>query len=373
MLNRESFLAAMMSVGIVLVGFGLLVPAPSAYAQTSKPESNTPLQVVTKPLEPFVFISNDGNLSGFSIELWEVIAQDLGLEYEWVEVTKVTEQLAAVQDGSADVAIAGISMTPEREEVIDFSHPYFDAGLQIMTSAQPTVTPTSLIAMIFSPALFRVLGLGILTLLVMAHIIWLVERKSNENMPSSYLGGIWESLWWSLSTIATLEYGDKEKPDSIFKRLLAMAFVVFGIILIAQFTASITASLTVKQLTGVINGPTDLPGKRIGTVGGSTAAIYLEEVGIGYTSVEQIDAAYELLESDRLDAIVYDAPVLLYYAVNEGKGKVQVVGPIFNRETYGIALPTGSDFRESINNELLRLRQNGTYDQIYQKWFGRES
>jgi ABC-type amino acid transport substrate-binding protein len=264
-------------------------------------------------------------------------------------------------------------MTPEREQVIDFTHPYFDAGLQIMTSTKPSLTPASLYSIIVSPALMRILGLGFLTLLLMAHIIWLAERKSNGNMPKTYLSGIWESLWWSLSTIATLEYGDKEKPIGIFKRVMAMVFVVFGIILIAQFTASITASLTVEQLTGLINGPADLPGTRVATVNGSTAASHLESMGVSYTGVERIEDAYTLLESDRLDAVVFDAPVLLYYANNEGKGKVQVIGSIFKRETYGIALPTGSSLREPINNELLRLRQNGTYDQIYQKWFGQES
>lgn len=349
----------------------LLGLATVAYAQTSEPENPAPLQVVTKPLEPFVFVSEDGSLSGFSIELWDVIASDLGLDYEWVKVEKVTEQLAVVQDGSADVAIAGISMTPERELVIDFSHPYFDAGLQIMTTTRPSVTPGSLIAIIFSPALFRILGFGLLTLLVMAHVIWLVERKSSEDMPKAYLPGIWEALWWALNVIAIFEYGN-EKPHNIWKRLIAMTMIVFGIILIAQFTASITASLTVKQLTGVINSPADLPGKRVATVRGSTAANYLQEAGIKFTGVDQITAAYELLESDRVDAVVFDAPVLLYYAMNAGKGKVQVVGPTFQRETYGIALPTGSALREPINNELLRLRKNGTYDQIYQKWFGPE-
>jgi ABC-type amino acid transport substrate-binding protein len=64
--------------------------------------------------------------------------------------------------------------------------------------------------------------------------------------------------------------------------------------------------------------------------------------------------------------------VLLYYSINGGIGKVQVVGATFQREMYRIPLPTGSNLREPINNELLRLRQNGTYDQMYQKWFGRE-
>jgi polar amino acid transport system substrate-binding protein len=234
------------------------------------------------------------------------------------------------------------------------------------------LTPASLISVILSPALLRVLGLGLLTLVVMAHVIWLVERKNNEDMPRAYLPGIWEALWWSLNVIAIFEYGG-EKPRSHIKRLFAMMLVVFGIILIAQFTASITASLTVQQLTGVINGPADLPGKRIATVNGTTAASFLESNSVSFTGVERIEEAYDLLENGRIDGVVYDAPVLLYYSITRGKGKVQVVGSIFQRETYGIALPTGSPLRESINNELLRLRQNGTYDQIYLKWFGRES
>jgi ABC-type amino acid transport substrate-binding protein len=67
---------------------------------------------------------------------------------------------------------------------------------------------------------------------------------------------------------------------------------------------------------------------------------------------------------------VYDAPVLQYYAHTDGKGLVQVVGPIFREETYGIALPTGSSLRKPINESLLRMMQNGTYDSMYQKWFG---
>jgi ABC-type amino acid transport substrate-binding protein len=350
-------------------GAGILAVRIEALARAEA----TTLKVVTKPLEPFVIYQEDGELGGFSIELWEVIAQDLNLEYEWVKVEQVTEQLTAVQDGSADAAIAGISMTPEREQMIDFTHPYFDAGLQILTSAQPTLTPGSLFSVIFSPALLKVLGLGLLTLLAMAHLIWLMERGEDGNIPRAYLPGIWEALWWSLSTIATLEYGDKEKPRRVLKRLVAMVLVVFSIVLIAQFTASITASLTVQQLTGVINGPADLPGKRIGTVSGSTAADYLQRMSVSYTGVGRIEEAFDLLESGRLDAVVYDAPVLRYYAAHQGNGKVQVVGSVFKRETYGIALPTGSDLREPINNELLQLKQNGVYDQIYQKWFGSES
>ena len=62
--------------------------------------------------------------------------------------------------------------------------------------------------------------------------------------------------------------------------------------------------------------------------------------------------------------------VLLYFASHEGKGKVQVVGPIFRKENYGIVFPDKSPLRKRVNEALLKLSENGTYDQLYKKWFG---
>ena len=52
-----------------------------------------------------------------------------------------------------------------------------------------------------------------------------------------------------------------------------------------------------------------------------------------------------------------------------GKGKVQVVGSLFRKESYGIVLPVNSPYRKPINNALLTLQENGTYQELYEKWF----
>ena len=125
-----------------------------------------------------------------------------------------------------------------------------------------------------------------------------------------------------------------------------------------------------QQLNSSIQGPDDLPGRRVATVSGSTAADYLRSRGIPFTGVESIADAYPLLLAGEVDAIVYDAPVLRYYAVSEGRGTTEVVGAIFKPEKYGIALQQGSDLREPINEVLLELYQDGTLDTIYNRWFG---
>jgi len=328
-----------------------------------------PLRVVTMPLEPFVIEEGD-RLAGFSVDLWNAIADRLGMQYEWVKVETVEELLAAVQDGQADVGIAGISMTPEREQLMDFTIPVFNAGLRLMTSTSSDPSVPTLIGIIFSPALLKVFGLGILILLVMAHVIWLVERGSDPAIPRTYLPGIWESLWWSLAIISTHEYGVFEKTSSRFKRLLGMAVVVISIVLIAEFTASVTAALTVHQLSGTIHNESDLPGKQIATVRGTTGAAYLAGKHLNAIEVERIDDAYPLLEAGQVDAIVFDAPVLLYHAATKGQGTVQLVGPTLEDEYYGIALPAGSPLRKPINEVLLELMQDGTYTEIHNKWFG---
>jgi polar amino acid transport system substrate-binding protein len=49
---------------------------------------------------------------------------------------------------------------------------------------------------------------------------------------------------------------------------------------------------------------------------------------------------------------------------------VQVVGEVFQKQDYGIAFPTGSELREEVNRALLDIQEDGTYNRIYDRWFG---
>lgn len=129
-------------------------------------------------------------------------------------------------------------------------------------------------------------------------------------------------------------------------------------------------AMTVEQLRGGIQGSGDLPGKRAGTTVGSTAATWLKDHEVKPTEFQKIGEAYAALERGALDAVVFDAPVLLYHASHEGNGTVEVVGPIFKKENDGIVFPQGSALRKPINAALLKMREDGSYDALVQKWFG---
>ena len=68
--------------------------------------------------------------------------------------------------------------------------------------------------------------------------------------------------------------------------------------------------------------------------------------------------------------MVFDSPVLLYHASSAAKGTTRVVGPVFARQDYAIAVPIGSPYRKLINETPLKMAEDGKYEELRAKWFG---
>ena len=328
------------------------------------------LCVATRMVKPFVF-EEKGSLTGFSVDLWQEITKRMNVKSEFVVKPTVKELLASVNSHEAALGIAAISITAEREMQWDFSQPMFDGGLQILTSAQGAESSLlgNIVAGIFTRDFLVMIGIIIILLAVPAHIVFFLERRPNGGLVThrSYFPGIFEAAWWAAATLATQA---DQMPKSAAARIAAIIWMFTSVVFIAYFTAGVTSSPTLQQLRGDIKGPEDLPGKRVATVSGSTSLEYLRQHNVEVAEFARVEEGYQALQQDQADAVVYDAPVVLYYASHEGKGKVQVVGPIFRKENYGIVFPDKSPLRKRVNEALLKLSENGTYDQLYKKWFG---
>ncbi len=133
-----------------------------------------------------------------------------------------------------------------------------------------------------------------------------------------------------------------------------------------------TTNLTVQEIRGDIHGPNDLPGKQVGTGKGTISVGYLRDHGANVQEFVRLDDMYQALLSKKVDAVFFAAPALLYYAANDGKGKVKIVGPEIYRQDAGFVFPVDSSLRRQVDSALLALRKDGTYDRIYKKWFGSE-
>ena len=334
------------------------------------------LQVATKPIAPFVIYDvQSRQYTGFSIELWEEIADELEIEYELYGVNSVAKLLDEVERGSANIATAGIGMTSSREQTLDFSHAFFESGLQIMVADNSGVFDGVLFRVL--TALFRIeflyiLGFLIVALLISAHIIWVLERHYNPEFPKRYVEGVWEAFWWAAVTATTVGYGDKT-PKGTLGRVFGLFWMFAGLFILAYFTAGVTSTVTLQELQGTINGPEDLANKSVATVAKSAAAEYLNRQGIQPLEFTSETEMYRAVENGDVQAVVYDAPVLQHYASHDGRGKVKTVGLVFEELSYGIAFPHDSSYRESVNQALLKLVEDGTYQEIHDKWFGPET
>ncbi len=79
------------------------------------------------PYEPFQY-NKGGEVVGFDVDLMDLVAKDLDLEQEIVNTPFETiETGQAMATGKCDIAAAGMTITEERDQVIDFSDPYFEA------------------------------------------------------------------------------------------------------------------------------------------------------------------------------------------------------------------------------------------------------
>jgi polar amino acid transport system substrate-binding protein len=344
------------------------IGARSAFAQQK-------IRVVTKPVEPFSFAEN-GKLVGFSIDLWEAVAKEAGLEFEMKNVETVPQMLEALKTRQADVAIAAISITAERHASMDFSQPYYDSGLQILVSSKAERNGGlggNLTRQFLNWNTAKVLGLVLLVMFLISHLVWWFERRRNPEMyPAPYAPGVWESFWWTISMLCT--GGCEAKgPSGVPARLVAILWMVVSIVLIAYFTAAVTTEMTVKSLTGDISGPGDLPGVKVGTVAGSTADTWLRKNKAKVSTYPDVASAIAVLNSGELKAVVYDAPVLRYYLSKKIGTRLRLVGPTFEKQSYGIGLQQESPLRLPINRALLALNERGFMEELQKKWFGANS
>lgn len=347
----------------------LTAMAPPAAAQDA---AASPLKVGTRILPPFVMRDDAGHLSGFSIDLWEAIASRTGTKFDYVVADNVGNLLTDVSGGKTALGIAAISVTAERERVFDFSQPMFDGGLQIAvaaTAAAKEADPLdAFFTFLFSKSFLEVVALILVLMLVPAPFIWLIERKTGEELldAKTPLGQFGQAVWWS---ICALGGQAQDMPSRTLGRLIAVPWMMFAVLFASYFTAAVTTRMTVKQLERGIEGPQDLVGRPIVTVANSTAAAWLRSHSLPATEVGDIDAAVQMVVKNQAQAVVYDEPVLAYLASHTRKGQIRTVGRIFKPQHYGIAFLPGAPLRRTVDEALLRLKESGEYQSLKQKWF----
>lgn len=134
-------------------------------------------------------------------------------------------------------------------------------------------------------------------------------------------------------------------------------------------------AILVTEDNNAIKTAKDLEDKTVAVKIGTATVDYLQKnvPSAKLKLFPNIDNAFLELATGRVDAVVHDTPNVQYYAQTAGKGKVKVVGALKSGDFYGIAFPKGSDLVPVVNKALAALHSDGTYDKLYQTWFGKKA
>lgn len=255
-------LIGMLMLGLICVGMGCAGDEKSSQPNENKNPKLIVGSQTTYP--PFEMVGPNGDYIGFDMDLIRAIGEVQGYEIE-INSLGFDALIPALEAGNVDCTISAQSITPQRLEKIDFSDPYFTAGLIIAV------------------------------------------RADNED----------------------------------------------------------------------INSLEDLRGKTLAAEVGTTGAaasnrIKDEDSSTTIKIFDGIGEAFMELEKGGADAVINDFPVTHYYMETDGKDKIKMVGELFSADDqYGIGVKKGNtEVLNLINEGLAKIKENGTYDEIYKKWFG---
>lgn len=123
-----------------------------------------------------------------------------------------------------------------------------------------------------------------------------------------------------------------------------------------------------------IHAIADLKGEKVGTETGTTSHEFLRDnvPGANLSLFPASSPMYMALINGNVDAVMFDEPGIEYYIKSRGNERVKTVGPLYEGQYFGIAFPKGSPLRAKINAALTTLKKNGTFSNIYEKWFNKK-
>lgn len=344
----------------------------SVVANTTPAPLDLRIPVGVSLMPPFVMKDGKGGFRGFDIDLWDAIVDEIGGDFGYKQY-KFTELLAEARKGCIAAGLAGITINADREQGMDFSHPYISAGQQIAVSLKRGGQYDFLgidlsSAVVYLRMLKKVLYL-LVFVVVAATALWFSEKGSNEAISDRFFPGIFQSCWCTIATITTVGYGDIA-PKQWFGRIVACVLMLSGITFFATITADMSSQLTVERQDH-ISKPSDLNGRTVATVDGTASVRILARLGARVVAAKDLSAACDKMLNGDAEAVVFDLPALQYHARTSVAGRITLVGSPFEVQTFGIVFPEGSPLREKVNRVLHKLMENGVYDKIHGKWFGK--
>jgi ABC-type amino acid transport substrate-binding protein len=317
---------------------------------------------------PVYMKTADNRWGGFGVEIWQAVAQDMGLAFEFREFNTLESMLTSLEKKEID-AIPAMAVQDRFEPFIDFSQSYLKSGLSIAVPAEGTEDKWMNVAKsVFSLQILKAVASMFLMSLLIGIIVWSFEKRRNSEMfGDGTVMGIGNGIWWAMVTMTTVGYGDKS-PKTLGGRIFAIVWMIFSIVFIAAFTATITTQLTLTELRGKVHGFNDLYHARVGCISGSDGCNFLVKEGVAVIPFESTREGLAAVVNRKIDAFVQDEKILQYLIKTEFPGQLQTVGGTFDEYFVSIALQRNNPLRKPINLALLKFMKTDAWTELLSRY-----
>uniref|UniRef100_A0AAQ5Z885 Glutamate receptor n=1 Tax=Amphiprion ocellaris TaxID=80972 RepID=A0AAQ5Z885_AMPOC len=291
----------------------------------------------------------------------------------------------------ADLAVAGFTITSEREKVIDFSKPFMTLGISILYRVQLGRKPGYFSFLDpFSPAVWLFM---LLAYLAVSCVLFLAARLSpyewynphpclrerRDMLENQYTLG--NSLWFPVGGF--MQQGSEIMPRALSTRCVSGVWWAFTLIIISSYTANLAAFLTVQRMEAPIESPDDLADQtniEYGTIhGGSTMTFFMNsryqtyQRMWNYMNSKQPSVFVKSTEEGIARVLNSKYAFLMESTMNEyHRGlncNLTKIGGLLDTKGYGIGMPLGSPFRDEITLAILQLQENNRLEILKRRWW----
>ncbi|XP_043913260.1 glutamate receptor 3 isoform X1 [Protopterus annectens] len=357
----------------------------------------------------FEQLEGNDRYEGYCVDLAAEIAKHVGIKYRLAIVedgkygardpeTKIWNGMVGeLVYGRADIAVAPLTITLVREEVIDFSKPFMSLGISIMIKKPQKSKPgvfsflDPLAYEIWMCIVFAYIGVSVVLFLVSRfspyewHLEDSDEGRDAQNPPDPPNEfGIFNSLWFSLG--AFMQQGCDISPRSLSGRIVGGVWWFFTLIIISSYTANLAAFLTVERMVSPIESAEDLAKQTeiaYGTLdSGSTKEFfrrskiavyekmwsYMKSAEPSVFTKTTNDGVARVRKSKGKFAFLLESTMNEYIEQRKPCDTMKVGGNL-DSKGYGVATPKGSALRTPVNLAVLKLSEQGILDKLKNKWW----
>ena len=337
-----------------------------SHITTLRSEEET-LSVGVTNSPPFIIIEDD-EITGLTIDLWNVISDSLDIDYHFVK-TDINDVVTNIYEGEVNISIAPMAISSAHADSTFYTQPFYITTMCVAVENHYESGFVTIVKNLFSLSFLKTIGLLLFINLCIGTLIWFAERKDNPAFSDKMLNGIIDGFWWSWVTMTTVGYGDKS-PLSRNGKILGTIWMLVAILIISGFTATISSELTTKRLQNNVTNIHDLHKMKVGCLEGRNTAIYLDYKHIKHKQYKTFDDAFDAMEKGEINALVDDGATLNYYFKKKEKDMLKKITLIElpNNKEYYCFMSTQPYLVNRINPYLLGFLESEQWNRLLRKY-----